>query len=330
MQKNHEFYIAKTFELAKKGKGYVSPNPLVGAILVKNGRIIGQGYHKKFGGPHAEINAIESSKESVHGAILYCNLEPCCHTNKKTPPCAQRIIKEGIKKVIISNLDPNPEVSGNGIKLLKSAGIEIVTGILKYEGEKLNNFYFHFIKNKIPYITVKIAQSLDGFIYSKDSNDRWITGQKSRKIVHQWRTEYDAVLVGAQTVIVDDPQLTVRDAKGRDPIRIILDGKLAVSPKAKIFRLNNPEKTIIITCKKSGHSNLKEFNKIGIKTIQFDCKNQRFDLRKVLKEFGKLGIASVLVEGGSQIFSQFIEENIYNELKIFISQKFLGKGISSV
>lgn len=330
IQTKNEFYVSKTFELAKRGTGFVSPNPLVGAILVKNGKIISEGFHQRFGGPHAEVDAIENANESVRGSTLYCNLEPCCHLKKKTPPCAQRIVKEGIKKVVISNLDPNPEVSGKGVEILKSAGINVETGILKNEGKELNKFYFNFVKYKIPYVTVKIAQSLDGFIYSKESKNRWITCAESRKLVHIWRSEFDAVLIGAQTVIVDDPELTVRDAEGCNPFRIILDGKLSVSPNSKIFKLENPEKTIIITSQNTNHQHIKKFKEIGIKIIQIDSKNQKVDLNSMLKEIGKLGIASLLIEGGSQIFSQFIAGKIYNDIKIFISPIFLGCGISSV
>jgi diaminohydroxyphosphoribosylaminopyrimidine deaminase / 5-amino-6-(5-phosphoribosylamino)uracil reductase len=324
------FFIQKTFELAKKGVGYVSPNPLVGAILVKNSNIIGQSYHKKFGSAHAEANAIESASESVEGSTLYCNLEPCCHYNKKTPPCAQRIVKEGIKKVIISNLDPNPGVSGKGVELLKNAGLDVVEGILKNDGEELNKFYFNFIKNKTPYITIKIAQSLDGFIYSEKSKNRWISGKESRKLVHLWRSDYDAVLIGAQTVIVDNPKLTVRDTTGRNPYRIIIDGKLRVSPNSKIFNLENPEKTIIFTGINADKKTIKLFQKKGINIHQLEESNQTISLKTILKELGKLNITSLLVEGGNQIFSQFLSKNLSNELKIFISPNLLGSGIPAV
>jgi len=330
MYKDHKFYIAKSFELAKKGKGYVSPNPMVGAVLVKNGLIISEGFHQKFGGPHAEVNAIENANESVRGSTLYCNLEPCCHLKKKTPPCAQRIVKEGIKKVVISNLDPNPEVSGNGVELLKSAGIEVETRILEKEGEEVNKFYLNFVKFKIPYVTIKIAQSMDGFIYSKDSEDRWITGKESRKLVHQWRSEYDAVLIGAQTVIVDNPELTVRDTAGRNPFRIILDGNLRVSPNSKIFKLKNPDKTIVFTYQDSNHKYFQELQDNGIKLFKIEQSSQKINLKTILKELGNIGITSLLVEGGNQVFSQFIAEKIYNDIKIFMSAKFLGSGISPV
>lgn len=328
MKNNHtKKLISKTFELAKKGAGNVSPNPLVGAILVKNGNIIGQGYHQRLGTPHAEVNAIDSAIEDVKGATLHCNLEPCCHFNKKTPPCAQRIIKEGIRKVVISNLDPNPEVNGKGVELLKNNGVEVITNVLKSEGEEINKFYFNFLKKKIPFISIKIAQSLDGFIYSQHSADRWISGRQSRLLVHQWRSEYDAVLIGANTVIIDNPLLTVRNTNGRNPLRIIIDGRLSVPANSKLFDLEDKQKTIIITDKKTENNKIFEFQNKGIQILQLPGRNYKLSIREILKELGKKNIHSILVEGGNQIFSQLISKRIFNELKIFISPKFLGKGV---
>ena len=326
-EKQSEFYLKKTFELAKKGVGYVSPNPMVGAVLVKNGKVIGEGYHQKFGEAHAEVNAIDNATESVHGATLYCNLEPCCHLDKKTPPCAQRTIKEGIKKVVVSNLDPNPQVNGKGLRLLKGSGIEVESGVLKAEGEKLNRFFFKYIKNKIPYVTVKIAQTLDGKISEVKGKQSWISCEKSTMLVHKWRSEYDAVLIGAATALIDNPELTVRHTQGRDPIRIILDRKLTVPSDLKVFNNKNPEKTIIVTIQSADIKKIKAFENKAIHILKIKTEDEKIDLKHVLSDIGKMGIASILVEGGSQIFSQFISEKLFDELKIFISPKFFTNGV---
>ena len=204
-------FIRRSFHLAQKGKGHVSPNPLVGAVIVKNGKVIGKGYHKKYGSAHAEVNAINNSTESVAGSTLYCNLEPCSHIKKQTPPCVPLIIQKKIKKVVISNFDPNKEVNGKGIKQLREAGVEVVTDVLEDEGKDLNKFYFKYVKEKLPYITLKIAQSIDGKISVAKNKQTWLTGKESIKYVHKLRSEYDAVLVGAGTIRTDNPQLNVRD-----------------------------------------------------------------------------------------------------------------------
>lgn len=326
-----QFYLKKTFALAKKGKGYVSPNPLVGSILVKNGNIIGEGWHQKFGEAHAEINAINSAKDSVSGATLYCNLEPCCHLNKKTPPCVDRIIKEGIQRVVVSNLDPNPEVNGKGLEKLKNAGIEVKSGILEEEGKQLNRFFNKYISKKNPYVTIKIAQTLDGKIAPAVGKQEWLTCSASNKVVHKWRSEYDAVLVGAGTVLTDNSQLTVRHVSGRDPYRVILDGRLCVDRHNSIFDNENPEKTIIITSTKSDQSKIDQLLLMGIRIIKLDTSfNNKIRIAHVLAELGKMGISSILVEGGSQIFSQFISQNYFDDIKVFITPKYFGKGVPAL
>jgi diaminohydroxyphosphoribosylaminopyrimidine deaminase/5-amino-6-(5-phosphoribosylamino)uracil reductase len=194
-------YINDCFKLAKKVRGFVSPNPLVGAVLVKNGKVIGQGYHRKYGGDHAEVNAIKKSNENVSGSTLYCNLEPCCHTNKQTPPCVPLIIQKKIKRVVISNLDPNKSVNGKGLKQLQAAGIEVTTRVLENEGKKLNKFYFKYVEAIFPYVTLKIAQSIDGKIAITNKKQTWLTGKESVKFVHKLRSDYDAIIVGVETMI---------------------------------------------------------------------------------------------------------------------------------
>lgn len=212
-------YIKRCFDLARLGTGNVSPNPLVGAVIVKDGKVIAEGYHKASGLAHAELDAIQKANCDLQGATIYCNLEPCCHTNKRTPPCAQRIIKEGFSKVVISNLDPNPEVAGAAVKLLREAGIEVVTDILHDQGAQLNEIFFHHIVNQRPFVHLKMAQTLDGKLASKTMDSKWITSESSRKNVHAERDHYDAIMVGANTLRQDNPTLTVRT--GNKPTKAI-------------------------------------------------------------------------------------------------------------
>jgi diaminohydroxyphosphoribosylaminopyrimidine deaminase/5-amino-6-(5-phosphoribosylamino)uracil reductase len=327
--KDHSKYIESCFKLAKKGKGNVSPNPFVGAVIVKNGKVIGRGYHKKYGAAHAEVNAIKKATEDVTGSTLYCNLEPCCHTNKQTPPCVPLIIQKKIKRVVISNLDPNKEVNGTGVKQLRDAGIEVITGILEDEGTVLNKFYFKYAQEKLPFITLKIAQSIDGKISESKNKQTWLTGYESIKFVHKLRSEYDAVLVGANTVKVDNPLLTVREVNGRNPIRIIIDGKLSISLNSKILNNTEPEKTWIFTSTKSNQKKLKQLANKGVKVFSVKhTTNGRLNLKSVLKVIAKNRINSVLVEGGQEIFSQFFSKKLFDELIILQSSKILGKGLS--
>ena len=263
-----ESYIQLTIEIAKKGEGNVSPNPLVGCVIIKDNRIIGAGYHQKFGEDHAEINAINSSAESLEGSTLYVNLEPCSHFGK-TPPCVDRIIKEKIKRVVIGTLDINPLVSGNGVKALKKAGIEVKVGILEKECIELNKFFFKFITNMLPYVTLKAAQTLDGMIADKNNYSEWISSSESRKYVHWLRARYDAVLIGSETARIDNPKLTVRMVEGRNPYRVVLDSSLKLKSDLNLFKSNSDNKTIVITSEKN-KSKLKKINqleKLGVKVL---------------------------------------------------------------
>jgi len=323
-------FIRECFVLAKRGAGKVSPNPFVGSLLVKKGKIIGTGWHKKYGAPHAEVNAIMNSKENIAGAILYCNLEPCCHTNKQTPPCVPMIIKKKIKRVVISNIDPNKEVNGKGIKQLRKAGIEVTTGILENEGNELNKFYFKYVREKIPFITIKIAQSLDGKISESGNKQTWLTGKESIKFVHKLRGEYDAILVGARTIKVDDPLLTVREIRGRNPVRIIIDGKLSIPLKSKVIECIDTNNTWIFTSKNSSQRKTKILSGKGIKIFRLNSyKDSKINIKHILRIMSKQKITSILIEGGADIFSQFISAKLFDEIIILHSPKILNKGISA-
>lgn len=326
-----ESYIQLTIEIAKKGEGLVSPNPLVGCVITKDNKIIGAGYHQKYGENHAEINAINSATESLEGSTLYVNLEPCSHYGK-TPPCVDRIIQEKIKRVVIGTLDVNPLVSGSGVRKLKSAGIDVKVGVLEKECLELNKFFFKNITKKIPYVTLKAAQTLDGFIADKDDLSKWISSTSSRKYVHYLRAVYDSVLIGSDTARIDNPGLTVRTVEGRNPYRIILDSKLKLKTDLKLFKSNFDNKTILVTSNKNQHKKkkLEKFKDLGVEII-FTKENNlgRIDLKDLLKKLSKKNIASVLVEGGSKIFSSFVKQNLFDDIYLFISPQILGKGIKT-
>ncbi len=327
-----ESYIQLAIEIAKKGMGNVSPNPLVGCVIVKNDRIIGAGYHEKFGENHAEINAINSATENLEGSTLFINLEPCSH-HGKTPPCVDKIIEKKIKRVVIGTLDMNPLVCGKSVKKLKGAGVDVKVGILEKECEKLNKFFFKYISKKIPYITLKAAQTLDGKIADYNGYSKWVSSVDSRRYVHSLRAKYDAVLVGAGTVAKDDPNLTVRLAEGRNPKRIVLDTNLKLKSDRKLFRNNNDKNLIVITSQKSaGKKNkFKRLSSSGVNVIFVkEDENGELDLKSTLRELGKLNIASVLVEGGNKIFTSFIKYNLYDDILLFLTPKILGNGVATI
>jgi diaminohydroxyphosphoribosylaminopyrimidine deaminase/5-amino-6-(5-phosphoribosylamino)uracil reductase len=326
-----ESYLKIALELAKKGLGNTSPNPLVGSVIVKNGRIIGAGFHEKYGKPHAEVNAIKSSKERLKGSTMYVNLEPCSHYGK-TPPCADAIINHNIKKVVISSLDPNPLVKGNGVKKLREAGVEVEVGVLEEEARELNKFYFKHVKEKMPYLTLKAAQTLDGKIADIEGYSKWISSVESRRYVHELRSIYDAIIVGKNTVLRDNPSLNVRLVEGRNPKRILIDEKLEIPDTANAFKGSTKYPTFIITSEKNKNQaqKLENFQKQGIEII-FTGEDEKgyLNLESALKEISKFHISSILVEGGGKVFSYLVNKNLFDEISIFLSPKVLGNGIST-
>jgi diaminohydroxyphosphoribosylaminopyrimidine deaminase/5-amino-6-(5-phosphoribosylamino)uracil reductase len=324
-----ESYIKLAIEIAKKGMGCVAPNPLVGCVIIKNERIIGAGFHEKYGGKHAEINAIESAIESVEGSVMYINLEPCSHQGL-TPPCADKIIECKVKRVVVGTLDMNPLVSGRGIKKLKSAGVEVKVGILENECISLNKFFFKYITTGLPYVTLKAAQTLDGKIADEHGESKWISSTQSRRYVHDLRSKYDAVLIGAGTVKKDDPNLTVRLVEGRNPRRIVIDTCLSIKSTNKLYVNNGDKKLIIITSVKNldRKNKIKRLTNCGAYLIFVnEDEKKRLNLREVLKELGKLQISSILVEGGRDVFTSFIKRNLFDEILLFVCPKILGSGL---
>ena len=336
------FFMNQAFTLAKRGKGKTSPNPMVGAVIVKDGNVIGKGWHRRHGGLHAEAEAVKSvfnAGFSPAGADLYCNLEPCCFntSDKHQPPCTDLIIKNGIKRVYIANFDPNPKVNGKGIALLEKAGIKTKYGLCSEIGEELNRAFFTFHRLRRPFVHLKIAQSLDGRIAMPDGSSRWITDETARRMVHRFRAEYDAVLVGRGTVIADDPELTARLVKGRSPFRIILDSALAIPETAKVLSLPEPEKTIIFYSDTADTAKVATAAKLslsGAKLISVKTDNETksggLPLKQVLTELGKMGIQSVFAEGGAGILSSFLRERFWDRLSIFTAPVIFGGGVNSV
>lgn len=313
-------FMRLAFDEARQATGNTSPNPLVGCIIVKDGKIISKGYHRKAGVPHAELDAIQNAKESIEGAIIYCNLEPCCHLNKRTPPCAQRLIQEKVKKVVIANLDPNPEVAGRGVELLKEAGIEVVTGVLKEEGEVLNEIFFTHITQRRPFIELKFAQTLNGKTATAPDVSKWITGPKAREHVHFERLKYDAILVGANTIRVDNPHLTVRiEDKIISKKRIILSLSGNLPKDSRVFTDSYKEQTILV---------LPESTKTDINTDIIYCplKEDKFDLDWLLKALYEKGITSLYIEGGRAVIESFLEKDLYDRLSIYIAPKLQSFG----
>lgn len=315
--------MRRCFELAKKGLGYVAPNPMVGAVIVHDGKIIGEGFHRKYGEAHAEVNAVNSveDKSLLKESTIYVSLEPCSHWGK-TPPCAKLLIESQFKRVVISNLDPFPEVSGRGIKMLRDAGIEVVTGILEKEGYEINKRFFTFHTKHRPYIILKWAQSNDGFIAGKDGKQVMISTEETRRTVHHWRSEEMGILVGSNTAILDNPSLTVRYWHGKNPTRIVLDRELKVPKESKVFDSSAP--TLLFTTKEAtGYLE-------NVKVIKMNTCQQQFDIEEVMTELYNQKIQSVIVEGGKQILESFLKLHLYDELRIETNKNLMiGEGIEA-
>lgn len=318
-------YMKRALELAKKGEGYTSPNPLVGAVIVKDGKIIGEGYHEKYGSYHAEVNAFLNAKEDVKGATMYVTLEPCSHYGK-TPPCANKIVEKGIKKVVIAHKDPNDKVAGRGINILKENGIEVVTGVLEEESRKLNEIFLKYITTKLPFSILKTAMTLDGKIASRTGDSKWITNEESRNYVHKLRQKLSAIMVGIGTIIADDPYLTTRleGVPSRDPIRIVVDTKARIPLEANVLNLNSNARTIVAVTELAPAEKLQKIKDKGGEVIITPLKNNKVDLNYLMKALGEKGIDSILIEGGSELNFSAIEAGIVDKVNAFIAHKIIG------
>lgn len=313
-----ELFMQRAFELALLGRGYVSPNPMVGCVVVHDNKIIGEGWHQKYGQAHAEVNAIASvqDKSLLANSTVYVNLEPCSHFGK-TPPCADLLVSHRVRRVVVANLDSNPLVAGQGIKKLRDAGIEVNTGVLDKAGRALNKRFFTFIEKKRPYIILKWAETSDGFIARENHDSKWISDEHSRQLNHKWRTEEDAILVGAKTAQFDNPQLNVRDWTGRNPVRIVIDRFLKSNEKLHLF--DHSQKTIV-------YNVLRHEERENLMLMRID---ERDFLSELVKDLYKQKIQSVIVEGGAFTLQSFIAADLWDEARIFQSPKNFGKGIAA-
>lgn len=318
---DHEKFMRKAILLAKKGRGYVNPNPMVGAVIVKDGKIIGEGYHHQFGGDHAEVDALKNTP-SPSGAAMYVTLEPCSHYGK-TPPCCDAIIRNGIKSVYIGTKDPNPLVSGQGIKKLKQHGINVKTSLLEDECIELNKMFFHYIKTKTPYVTLKTAMTLDGKIATRTGQSQWITGEQARADVHGLRHFHSAIMVGIGTVLADNPMLTCRLKHGKNPTRIICDTHLNIPLGSKIVHTARDVPTIIVTCDTNGSKALK-LQQSGCQLISIPTKHSRIDLNALMLRLGEENIDSILLEGGAELNYSALQARIVNRVITYIAPKIFG------
>ncbi|AZV59088.1 bifunctional diaminohydroxyphosphoribosylaminopyrimidine deaminase/5-amino-6-(5-phosphoribosylamino)uracil reductase RibD [Clostridium sp. AWRP] len=320
-----EKYMKEALKLALLGRGFVNPNPLVGAVIVKNGKIIGKGYHSFFGGPHAEIYALREAGDNSKGADLYVTLEPCSHYGK-TPPCAKAIVEAGIKRVVIGSVDPNPLVSGRGVKILKDKNIEVVTGVMEREAVKINEIFMNYIKSKVPFVILKSGVTLDGKIATVSGESKWITGEESRLKVHKMRNRVMAIMVGVGTVILDDPLLTTRlEEKCKSPKAVIVDSKLRVPVESQIFKTSREREIIIACTEKFDKDKAESLKSMGVNIVACpENREGRVDLKYLTKKLGEMGIDSVLVEGGAELNFSAIKSGIVNKVIYFIAPKILG------
>ena len=325
MGNSDEKYMELALELAALGEGNVNPNPMVGAVVVKAGEIIGKGYHKKYGGHHAEVFALEDAGIKAKGATIYVTLEPCSHYGK-TPPCVNKIIKMGIKRCVIAILDPNPLVGGKGVKILEDAGIEVKINVLKDAALKQNIIIFKYIEEKIPYLFLKCAITLDGKIATKNGDSKWISNEIARERVQKLRHKYMGIMVGINTLLGDNPRLNARIEGGNNPHRIVIDPGLKTPEYYNFIRNNSDNKSIIITSKDniSSEKHLEFENNYKVKFIFLD--GNRFLMEDILKEIGELGIDSILLEGGNSMISMAFKEKTLDGGEIFIAPKIIGDG----
>jgi len=314
-----EKYMRMALRLAEKARGRTSPNPMVGAVVVKNGRVIASGYHKKAGEPHAEAIALKKAGTKAKGATLYVTLEPCTHTNKRTPPCTPLVMQSGVKRVVVAMIDPNPRVSGGGIKTLRRSGIDVMTGVLEDEAKKLNEAFVKHVTTGMPFVTLKIAQTLDGRIATASGESKWITGAKAREEGHRLRAINDAILVGINTVLKDDPSLTARIPGGRDPIRIIVDSKLRTPSKAKVITQKSSAKTYIATLESMPKDKLVELLDAGVEILLARGSKGGVDLKNLMRMLGSFGIMSVLIEGGATVNASALKAGLVDKVAMFIA-----------
>lgn len=327
--------MKQALKLAENGVGKVNPNPLVGAVIVKDGRIIGEGWHEKYGQAHAEVNAIRSAetpvggigRETVEGSTVYVNLEPCSHYGK-TPPCAELLIRKRVKRVVIGTLDPNPLVAGQGAQKLRAAGIEVAIGVMDQECRKLNEVFFHYMEKQRPFVILKAAMSLDGKISAPSGESKWITGAEARRDVQLLRKRYSAIMAGIGTVIKDDPELTCRLSGGRNPQRIILDSSLRIPPESKVLSdpVENP--AMLVCTERASPDKARRLEDLGAKVLYCGSRNGQIDLADLMEKLGGLSIDSILLEGGAGVNDSAFAQGIVDKIILYIAPKIIGGEMS--
>lgn len=332
-------WMSLALDLAEHGAGYVSPNPKVGCVIVSaDGKKIGQGYHERYGQAHAEQNAVDSvtTPELLEDATVYVNLEPCAHEGK-TPPCCEMLAELPISRVVVAMEDPTPKVAGKGIGYLREHDITVDVGLMEEEAKKANEFFLHYQAFNRPFITLKIAQTLDGYIAAPDGDSEWISGPESRTLVHKWRSEYDAVMVGRNTALLDNPRLTVRHVEGRQPRRIVIDGPLELPRDLNLFTDQYEEKTIVLTHNQEKYQNeadpmlsILQSDYFRGKTLLVDEKDGHTNLKQAFRELGNLPVTSVLVEAGQNLATALLRERLVDKVECFVAPKILGGGTRSV
>jgi len=334
-----EAFMCRALRLARGGRGRASPNPLVGAVVVREGRIVGEGFHREYGGPHAEAEAIRAAGGTSFGSDMYCNLEPCCFTSpeKKQPPCTDLIIRSGIRRLFIANRDPHPLVDGRGIESLRRAGLEVFSELLEKEGEELNEGFFTFQRLGRPWVRLKAAQSLDGRIAAAGGDSKWITDLAARRMAHRLRARHDAVLVGRGTALTDDPELTLRLARGRNPFRVVLDSRLSLREDARVLNLPDPDRTILLCGPRADREKIRRLRDRGATVIPLGTEDPPGEgsgaglpLGPALSALAGRGIRSILVEGGGGVLTSFLREGLWDAAAVFIAPVIIGRGIDAV
>jgi diaminohydroxyphosphoribosylaminopyrimidine deaminase/5-amino-6-(5-phosphoribosylamino)uracil reductase len=318
-------FMALALRLAAKGRGFTSPNPMVGAVVVAKGRVIGRGYHRHVGGPHAEVEALRKAGRRALGATLYVSLEPCSHRHKRTPPCVPFVLQSRVRRVVIAMRDPNPRVRGRGIKALRAAGMKVEVGCLGDQAERLNESYCHWQRTRQPFVVLKAGMTLDGKIATPRGESQWITGEAARRDAHRLRSHVDAVLVGIGTVQKDDPQLTVRElGRKRQPLRIVIDSQARIAPTAKVLMPPLRAGTVLVVTDRAPKTRIKTLRSLGVNVLMLPNRAGRVPLNSLFRTLGRLAVTSILVEGGSEINAGVVGERLVNRVVFYVAPKLMG------
>jgi len=318
--------MTRALRLAARGRGRTSPNPMVGAVVASRGRVVGEGFHLRAGSPHAEVLALQAAGSRARGGTLYLTLEPCCHTRKRTPPCVPAILASGIRRVVVAMRDPNPQVNGEGIRKLNRAGLSVSVGCLEQQAEQLNDSYAHRMRTGRPTVVLKMAMTLDGKTASSSGESQWITGPAARRHAHQLRNQVDAIMVGVNTVLVDDPQLTVRLGRSvtRQPLRVIMDSSLRIPMTARVLSPRQRRGTLIATTRRAPRARLARFRGQGISVLVLPAEKGRVSLRACLAQLARRGINRLMIEGGSELAASALQAGVVNRLRLYIAPRLLG------